>query len=107
MKRGCYDTKNPDLKPRIFRVCLSDPHACNSIAAAAEKASDGDHIVVAPGIYVLGDRRSIKAGKKEKFPIYVPPNCQLIGSGADRCVIEGRGDREIADRPLNPYQSLI
>jgi parallel beta-helix repeat protein len=98
MGKGKQVAADPPLTPGVLRV--SRYGAIRSISEAAEKASDGDQIVVDPGIYTLGKNR-------EKFPIYIPPRCQLIGLGADKCFIDGGNDREIVERPIHPYQSLV
>jgi Protein of unknown function (DUF1565) len=86
----------PDLSPRVLYVSTSDPNAYKTISQAAQNASEGDQIIVAPGTYDV-----------ECFPIYIPPRCQLIGAGPDKCKIDGGGSKDIADRPLNPFQSLV
>lgn len=88
-----------DLSPRVLYVSESGGQY-GSISAAAQNASEGDQIVVASGKYS-------PSTTKESFPIYIPPRCQLIGSGADTCQIDGGGAKEIADRPLDPSQSLV
>jgi hypothetical protein len=93
----CNKTAMPDLSPRVLYVSASDPNAYKTISDAAQNASEGDQIIVAPGTYAT----------KESFPIYIPPRCQLLGAGPDKCKIDGGGAKEIADRPLNPFQSLV
>ena len=89
------------LSSHILTVSSTDSSAqYSSITAASEDASEGDQIIVGDGIY------SNKT-TGEKFPIYVPPCCQLVGSGADTCKIDGEGQLEISVRPVNPYQSLV
>lgn len=90
-----------DLNPRVLRV--PTPGIYETISKAAEEASEGDQIIVAPRTYSVG----------EKFPIYIPPRCQLVGSGMDGCIIDGSCTKEQREkmgntqRPLNPYQSLV
>ncbi len=95
--------------PKILYVSQNDPNAkFHSIFQATQKASEGDLVVVGPGIY------SFKT-TEEYFPIYVPPLCQLVGSGSDTCKIDGGKDCKsyggtslrISTRPLDPYQSLV
>ncbi|HEX2013822.1 MAG TPA: right-handed parallel beta-helix repeat-containing protein [Nitrososphaera sp.] len=83
----------------MLHVSESNDHF-RSISEAAQNANEGDQIVVASGVYS-------PSTTKESFPIYIPPRCQLMGSGADGCQIDGGGAKEIADRPLDPSQSLV
>ena len=90
-----------ELSPHVLYVSQSDPKAkFQSIFKAIKNASEGDQIIVGPGTY------SHKT-TGECFPLYVPPLCQLIGSGSDTCKIDGGGALQIASRPLDPYQSLV
>jgi len=91
-----------ELSPRILNVSQYDSTVLyNSISKAADEASEGDQIVVGPGTYN-------PQTTKERFPIYIPPRCQLIGSGAETCKIDGSGGGlQIISRPVNPYQSLV
>ncbi len=87
--------------PKVLYVSQNDSKAdFKSIFQATQKASEGDQIVVGPGIY------SFKT-TEEYFPIYVPPHCHLVGSGVDTCKIDGGGSLQISTRPLDPYQSLV
>jgi len=87
-----------ELKARALSVSQSESNAeYQSISDAVDEASEGDQIVVEPGTYSTGER----------FPIYIPPNCKLIGAGSDSCKIDGGGLLQIASRPVNPYQSLV
>ena len=87
--------------PHILYVSQKDPKAkFHSITQATQKATGGDQIIVGPGTY------SSKT-TQERFPIYVPPLCQLVGSGVNTCKIDGGGALQISTRPLNPYQSLV
>ncbi|MEW6043658.1 MAG: right-handed parallel beta-helix repeat-containing protein [Thermoproteota archaeon] len=87
--------------PNILYVSQNDSKAkFHSISQAAQKATEGDQIIVGPGTY------SFKT-THEHFPIYIPPLCQLIGSGVGTCKIDGGGALQISTRPLDPYQSLI
>jgi len=90
-----------ELSPHVLYVSQSDSKAkFQSIFEAVKNASEGDQIIVGPGIY------SHKT-TNETFPLYVPPFCQLIGSGSDTCKIDGGGALQVASRPLDPYQGLV
>ena len=94
-----------ELSPRVLYVSHDDSSATyQSITKASEVAGDGDQIIVGPGTY---SSKFTNDEKKEKFPIYIPPHCQLIGSGADTCKIDGKGAMKTASRPVNPYECLI
>jgi len=94
-----------ELSPRILYVSHDDSTATyQSITKASEDAGDGDQIIVGPGTY---SSKFKNEKKKEKFPIYIPTHCQLIGSGAKTCMIDGEGAMKTASRPVNPYECLI
>jgi hypothetical protein len=89
-----------NLSPNILRVSASPIPGCySSISKAVHDASEGDQIIVEDGIYSM-------SRTEERFPIYVPPRCQLIGTG-EKCFIDGSNTKEIFDRPLDPNQSLV
>lgn len=99
-----------ELSPTIIYVSASGAKGhYESISEAVHNASEGDQIIVEEGIY------SPKT-TKERYPIFVPPRCQLIGRGPDKCRIDGfigyenRKNifaKEIFDRPLDSDQSLV
>jgi len=91
-----------DLNPRILYVSQKDPRAkYKGISDAIKDASSGDQIVVGNGHY------SLKTSCEE-FPIYLPPQCHLIGISSAQCVIDGKdAPLRIASRPVDPNQSLL
>lgn len=90
-----------ELSPSILRVSTSGAKGkFRSISEAVHYASEGDLVIVDRGIY---SRRT----SKERFPIFIPPKCQLVGRGPDLCRIDGNCAKEIFDRPLDSDQSLV
>lgn len=99
-----------ELNPKIIFVSTSGKGDYKNISNAVHNASEGDQIIVDEGTYSLKTT-------EEKYPIFVPPRCQLIGRGPDKCRIDGFvrydennkmiGAKEIFDRPLDSDQSLV
>ena len=102
-----------ELSPRVLHVSQDNSKGnYPSITKASEDAGEGDQIIVSSGTYSYETTN-------EKFPIYLPPKCQLQGSGPDTCKINGdsirvggpgyniKVEQPIHSRPVDPYQSLI
>jgi hypothetical protein len=98
-----------ELSPKIIFVSASGKGDYKSISEAVHYSSEGDQIIVEEGTYSLKTT-------EERYPIFVPPRCQLIGRGPDKCRIDGfiRQEnhkkiyaKEIFDRPLDSDQSLV
>lgn len=99
--KDAKQVQTPVLSGRmLFVASQAQGGAYQSISDAAQNASEGDQIIVAEGLY----SPSLTG---ERFPIYLPPHCNLIGAGADKCILDGEEQTTILVRPLDPSQSLI
>lgn len=90
-----------NLSPKVLYVSQDSTSKYNSISDAIKDTNPGDQIIVGPGNYS-------PETTNEKFPIYLPPRCQLIGLDAKQCKINGENaPLKPSSRPVDPNQSLL